>query len=278
MGCIKIFGKTKMEGKTVFSQPSLYDADAVAYIAAVETAYGQALEASIKTAYNDFILGCKSDGIWNSIKASCILAGARTLSGCLVPLIGSAPTNFNFVSANYNRKNGLTSSGSPKYLNTNVAGNSSLVPQNNLHASIYATTGPTVAATGYYLGNSNTIGTAGSIGMLRGAANSTAFDVNAHSATSSRQALTSTPSNWAGFKAVSRSNSTQVKTRNVGVDYTYAVASATRTAGNISVFKNGTGTSFGNGTYAFYSLGESLDLAKLDNRVSNLMTAINAAI
>jgi hypothetical protein len=73
------------------------DPDAKAYIAAVETADGQALEPAIRTAYDQFIRGCKSDGIWDAIKASCILAGARSLSGALVPLVGAAPTNNNFV-------------------------------------------------------------------------------------------------------------------------------------------------------------------------------------
>ncbi|NBN88588.1 MAG: hypothetical protein EBV32_05835, partial [Proteobacteria bacterium] len=74
------------------------DADANAYIAAVETADGQALEGDTRAAITAFVVGCKADGIWNAIKASCILAGARTLSGALVPLIGTAPTNNNFVS------------------------------------------------------------------------------------------------------------------------------------------------------------------------------------
>jgi hypothetical protein len=254
------------------------DSETLTYISAVETADGQALENEVKYAYEDFVLGCKADGIWSAIKASCILAGARTISGALVPLVGTAPTNNNFVAGDYNRKNGLLGNGSTKFLGTNVAGNSSLVPQNNLHASIYASTGPTVSATGAYLGNANTIGTAGSIGMLRAAGSNLAFDVNAHSATSTRQTLTSTPSNWAGFKAVLRSNSTQVKTRNVGVDYTYAVSSATRSAGNISVFRGGTGSIYGNGTYSFYSIGESLDLALLDARVSTLINDLAIAI
>jgi len=67
-----------------------------AYIAAVEAADGQALESGVKTAITNFVAGCRADGIWNAIKASCILAGARTLSGALVPLVGTAPTNFNF--------------------------------------------------------------------------------------------------------------------------------------------------------------------------------------
>jgi hypothetical protein len=73
------------------------DADAATYIAAVETEDAQALESAVKTAINDFVVGCKADGIWDAIKSSCIMAGARTLSGALVPLKGTGPTNFNFV-------------------------------------------------------------------------------------------------------------------------------------------------------------------------------------
>jgi hypothetical protein len=40
------------------------DADAVAYIAAVEAADGQALETATRMAINSFVKGCKADGIW----------------------------------------------------------------------------------------------------------------------------------------------------------------------------------------------------------------------
>ncbi len=85
----------------------LTDADAIAYVAAVEAADGQALEFGVGKAINDFVVGCKLDGTWSAIKASCILAGARTLNGALVPLAGTAPTNNNFVSGDYNRKTGV---------------------------------------------------------------------------------------------------------------------------------------------------------------------------
>jgi len=91
-----------------------YDADATTYFAAVEAADGQSLESGVKTAINDFIVGCKADGTWSALKASCILAGARTLSGALVPLAGTAPTNYNFVSGDYNRKTGLVGNGYSK--------------------------------------------------------------------------------------------------------------------------------------------------------------------
>ena len=59
------------------------DADVVAYVVAVESADGNRLEDGVISAFDSFITGCKSDGIWTALKASCILAGARTLSGAL---------------------------------------------------------------------------------------------------------------------------------------------------------------------------------------------------
>jgi len=43
------------------------DPDAAAYITAVETADGQALEEKVKIAIDNFVLGCKADGIWSAI-------------------------------------------------------------------------------------------------------------------------------------------------------------------------------------------------------------------
>jgi hypothetical protein len=51
-----------------------YDEDAGNYIQAVETADGQALEPATRKAINSFVIGCKQDGIWTAIKASCILS------------------------------------------------------------------------------------------------------------------------------------------------------------------------------------------------------------
>ena len=95
-----------------------FDPDAASYIAAVEAADGQALEEGVKQAIDGFVTGCKADGVWDALKASCILAGARTLNGALVPLAGDAPTNFNFVSTDYDRVTGLKGDGSTKYLNS----------------------------------------------------------------------------------------------------------------------------------------------------------------
>jgi hypothetical protein len=51
---------------------------------------------ALVNAFDAFIKGCKTDGTWGAIKASCILAGWNNLDGALTPLVGAAPTNFNF--------------------------------------------------------------------------------------------------------------------------------------------------------------------------------------
>jgi hypothetical protein len=271
MGHIKIFGKTKIEGKTGFYQPPLYDSTAAAYIAAVEAADGQALESSIKTAYNDFIVGCKSDGIWTALKASCILAGARTLSGALVPLVGSAPTNNNFVNADYNRKTGLIGDGTTKFLNSNRLNNTD--PQNSKHLSVYASqVSPTVQRNVIGAGVSSNNGSV--IQLL----SSTSYRNRVNSAIITQSV---TASSTTGLVGVSRSNASNFIFRQGNNNFT---STATSAAGvNLSTFVFASSLAGGpNGLSAnrmsFYSLGESIDLAKLDTRVSSLITAINAAI
>jgi len=63
-----------------------FEPESVNYIRAVEAADGAYLETGVKKAINSFIVGCRKDGIWDAIKASCILCGARTIAGALVPL------------------------------------------------------------------------------------------------------------------------------------------------------------------------------------------------
>ena len=118
------------------------DADAAAYIAAVEAADQQSLEIPVQVAIHSFVKGCKTDGIWPAIKASCILAGARTLNGALIPLVGPAPTNNNFVAGDYDRETGLVGDGSTKYLDSNRASNAD--PQDNIHQACFVSNLPTV--------------------------------------------------------------------------------------------------------------------------------------
>jgi hypothetical protein len=249
----------------------LTEPEAVSYVAAVEAADGQELEFGVARAINDFVLGCKNDGIWDAIKASCILAGARTLAGALVPLVGDAPTNVggNFVAGDYNRKTGLKGDGSTKHLDSNRNNNAD--PQNSKHLATYVVEEATSGASNYpaYLGVPSAEGW--SVIYRNNNNGSLVFAINQNSP---RQVAAST----VGFIGVSRSSSSQVTSRASSTNITDSINSETPANYNIAVFSNFVPTNYSNGRLAFYSIGESLDLAALDTRVTDLINAFGAAI
>jgi len=247
------------------------DPDAAAYITAVEaadTAAGQSggLEEKTKIAIDNFVLGCKADGIWAAIKASCILAGARTLEGALVPLAGTAPTNTGglFVSGDYNRKTGLVGNGTTKELKTGVLGAS--LPTDNFSLGVYIS----------IAGSSNRAqidagrGLGGASNIVCGGGTCSFRNRNSSATTVSLEPL--------GFVGSSRSTSS-------GYDYrlnksTSFSSTASQTPNNteITVFNFSVATfSYSNARLAFYFIGESLNLAFLDARVTDLINAIGAA-
>jgi len=242
------------------------DPDALAYISAVQSADNAGLEIGVRDAINDFVIGCKADGIWDAIKASCILMGARTLSGALTPLKGGAPTNVNnnFVSGDYNRETGLVGNGTTKYLSANRNNNSD--PQNSQHLALYASS--LQAASVRYMGEfaasgSSTLGTAGG---------GTTLGVRSRNNTNVSAGLSIVN----GFLGKSRNNSSTVDARIGGQTASLSSVSETPSTGTIEVFR---ASDFATTSrFAFYSIGESLDLALLDARVSALYTAIGAAI
>ena len=248
------------------------DTDAAAYIAAVEAADGQPLEDGVKAAINSFILGCKSDGIWTAIKASCILAGARTLSGALVPLVGTAPTNNNFVSGDYNRETGLVGNGSTKYLDSNRANNAD--PQNSNHNAVWLST--------YSSGDQYLMGSGSATGnnfLL--ARSSAAFFRNRFDNTSGSESFAATGSQFSGgLFGMSRASSSAVtvtyRQTSGQVFSSNSETSSTPTSTDIDVFRQDTG--YSNCRLAFYSIGESLNITLLDTRVTTLINAIAAAI
>lgn len=249
-----------------------YDTDAQTYITAVETADGQALETGVRDAINAFVVGCKADGIWTAIKASCILAGARTLSGALVPLVGTAPTNNNFVSGDYNRKTGLVGNGSTKYLNSNYAMSNTLASNNHLAWW----TGSAPSANGEIAGGQAASISNGYIGCYRepGAA----YYANWNSNNYAGPTLAS--SSLAG---VSRSSSTSFIARSNNTSSTIAQSVVASPASSLTPYifcrnSNGSPALYTNARLAFYSIGESLNLALLDSRVSTLVSALATAI
>ena len=243
------------------------DVDAAVYIAAVEAADGQALEQTVKIAIDNFVLGCKADNTWNAIKASCILAGARTLSGALVPLVGPAPTNFNdnFVTADYNRKTGLVGNGSTKYLDSNRNNNAD--PQNNKHVAIHVSSLPTITARPMLAQDRlNTEGPGATLIY--------------NTLTRLHDAATSGYTASAGFIGLARSAANSYVRRNGGINDSPSQASVAVVAKNIVLYADNlqNGPIYSNARLAFYSIGESLDLALLDARVTALINAFAAAI
>ena len=256
-----------------------FDPDALTYITAVETADGEPLEAGVKDAINAFVVDCKADpsptpGVSNfaALKASCILAGARTLNGCLVPLKGAAPTSILFVTEDYTRKTGLKGDGSTKYLQSNRDNNAD--PQNSQHLAVYITETNTADANRGYIGcglNEN-----GSSHFFTQASRGGRLQKRSRSsqASSDYGPLLAT-----GFVSISRSAATVTLARvdEETLDIYESTPSQAPLDRNIIVFGRDTSAE-SNGRLAYYSIGENIDQAALDARVTALMTALDGAI
>jgi len=242
------------------------DPDAAVYLSRVEAADGQTLETGVRTAVESFIVGCKVDGIWSAIKASCILAGARTRLGALVPLVGVAPTSFSFVDADYDRKTGLVGNAGTKYLSSNRNNNAD--PQDSKHLSVYATT---AASSQFY---------ACDIGIDTGAGRAFIGRIGDQAQAglhSGAVAFGSSVGN--GFRGISRASSSSYSYRFPSSNGTISGSSVAPLNGNILVYRvvPSGGSTESNARLAFYSIGEALDLALLDARVTDLINAIGAA-
>jgi hypothetical protein len=245
------------------------DADANTYLLAVEQADGQELEAGVITAIEDFITGCKSDGIWTAIKAACILAGARTLDGALVPLVGSAPTNNNFVSGDYDRETGLVGNASTKYLNSNRNNNAD--PMYSKHISTYVTSMPTnISGQRDFIGTSNQTTTSPSV--LLSFSNSIRLRLNLNNTI---RTVSGTASGFTGGTR-STTNTTSFTLRINGINYAGSITSQDSVPRNENIHVFGYARS--DARMSFYSIGEDIDLSDLDTRVSTLMTDLDAAI
>jgi hypothetical protein len=265
------------------------DSDAISYINRVETADNARLEPAVKLAITQFIIGCKTDGIWNAIKASCILMGARTLSGALVPLVGSSPTNVNFVSGDYVRYEGLTGNGVSKYLNSNRNVNADSITDH--HCAAYVKT-PTSTAL---------LGSVG-LGTAMGGRNP-----NGNSIGSKRLVLTNSQSrcifqtasapntdnefnsgdytmNTYMFGGIARNRDNLFESRSNNRTTTVnSLISASPVSATLFIFAFNEAGSPNPATYypnaiAFYSIGQYLNLANLDTRVTILFNTLNTIL
>ena len=250
-----------------------YDADALAYLNAVEAADGQSLESSVKVAINTFVVGCKADGIWDAIVASCIMAGARTVAGAIIPLKGNAPTNNNFVSGDYSRTLGLLGNDSNKYLATGYNNNDTTnFPQNDSHISCYVSASQTDSV-GIFVGTNSGVGNRFTL------RHGTATQISTQNRALTSSTITLAP---IGFQGNTRNNSANFSRRFTtasGIsDAVSTVASGAGTNELMGVFAAGDGSSPTSAIMSFYSIGKSLTLSSLDSRVTTLMNTFNAIL
>lgn len=231
----------------------------------VTDAFNQALQGMV----SDQVLGI-SDGVIaqapSIIKAMPFMAGARTLSGCLTPVVGPAPTNFNFVPPDYNRKTGLLGDGATKHLGSNRNNNAD--PQDSNHNAVFVSAAHSGGTVGAYIAS-------GAVGPGRNSmGQNAAVELFTRNRSVTPQLFSGVP---VGFAGHSRSQSSQFLLRTSGQSITVAVASEIPENTNIDIFRRGT-ASYCNGRIAYYSIGEALDLALLDARITTLINAIGAAL
>jgi hypothetical protein len=268
-----LISNTRICGIGSLSIKNTYDADALAYLTAVEAADGQALENSVKIAINTFVKGCKTDGIWDAIVTSCIMAGARTYTGALVPLKGNAPINNAFGSGDYSRKLGLLGDGTSKYLSTGYNNNDATnFPQNDSHISCYVSQTQT-NATGILVGTASGLGNRFT---LRHATTAQILTQNRNSTSSS---VTLAPIGFQGNTRNSSTNFSRRFTTTSGIsDSVVGASSGGGTNELLGVFATGAGATFSAARMSFYSIGKSLTLSLLDSRITTLMTTLNALL
>jgi len=239
-----------------------FSPEATDYFARITTA-GSSITTANKNAVNAFIVGCKADGIWTAIKASCLLAGPDDLTGALVPLVGAAPTNIGpFVGGDYSRATGLLGDGVSKRIDANRNNNADA--QNDRHMAFWATT---INSSGERAYAGGAITTGGSrFRLVSGTNNMSIFISSANSQTINSHAV--------GFTGATRTAASTTSYRNNGTTIAGTAVSDTpsdETQTVIGVTGNATQC---NGRIAFYSFGESLDLALLDARLATYISSL----
>jgi hypothetical protein len=246
----------------ILARGSSVDPDASAYFSRI-TAAGSSITTANQSAVNAFIVGCKADGIWNAIKASCLLAGPNDLTGALVPLVGTAPSNIGpFISGDYSRTTGLIGDGVSKRLDSNYNNNADA--QNDRHMAFWATT---INSGGEraYMGGAVTAG--GSRLRLQTATNNMALFISS--------SIAQTINDHAvGFTGATRTASTTTSYRNNGVTTAGTTTSETpadETQTVIGITGNATQC---NGRISYYSFGQSLNLSLLDARLATYMASL----
>lgn len=268
---------------SAFSKSTPFDAGAADYIARVEAAdaaagQGGGLEQAVKNAIHAFFIGCKADaspnaGVSNfqALKFAVPLFGARTRQGARVPLLSSMATPTEFGTAGgwvYDRKLGLRGNGTDNYLDTGYAYPPSLVE--NCHISAYYTlagsSGQDIAARA----------------PLPFAPISFLALISSRLYQDSQSTFSPSDTTTLGFRGISRSATSTYIYRRASANETAAATAYGGTLPNFAIFARfttgGSIDAYSNRRLSFVTLGEAVDLAALDARVTTLANAIAAAL
>ena len=252
------------------------DPDAATYLAAVEAADGEPLEPAVRAAINAFFRSTKAAGVFSALKACCILAGARTLAGALVPVVGDAPTNVadGFVEGDYSRTAGLTGDGT-SYLDSGRADSADSQDSNHIAVFVNATpTGGTQDFAGTQSGSAERL-------LRRNADTPISQYLNNDLSTGGTVGVVPAAGTLFASSRISPSGYT---VRLNGANIPRISTSTGVNALNAFIFCrnfNNFPFTFSTDTLAFYSLGSGLSLIQLpalETAVSNLITAIGEAL
>ena len=260
------------------SQPLPTDADALDYLSRMATTDGAGVETGVAVAVDAFFRAVKDAGIYSDLKACCILAGARTITGALVPLAGTAPTaQGGWASGDYSRTEGLTGDANALYLDTNRAGDAD--PQDDSHAAVFCTSLPSTAISTAYISNVPPSGLTGATLLSR-----TSVSPNNNGWRLRSSAGIGDTSNT-GLLAASRASASEFWYSNGQSVQSTLSTSEARPTTDFFIFASAGGTSLqSDATIAFYSIGESLGndpesgLAALDTAVTNLINRLKFAL
>jgi hypothetical protein len=185
-----------------------------------------------------------------------------------------APTRFGTEGGwNYNRKTGLQGNGTNNYLNSNRAANAD--PQDSFHMCVYGSS--LDFNTNMYIGSS----TSTYKNQLVSLSSTNFFYENRCAAAGNQFDSVSVAFPASGFVGTSRSSASLTTARRGGIAFTNTASSVSVSSQSYFVHAlnyNGSPSYHSAARFAFYSIGEAVDLALLDARVTTLINALAAAI
>jgi hypothetical protein len=215
----------------------------------------------LSTAISDFVKGCKTDGLWDSIEHCHVLAAWDGLNAIQIPIKGNAGSFLNFVATDYDRTTGLNSDSTLKTIETGFY--SAPGKQDNFHFAAYINSES--QSTSRWLITQST-SSATSFGAYRGRSG---WEISGSSAGKKFGPAFSSP----GLLASSRDNS-------ASFDYELFDDSGTITS-NSNAWTYAQEFDMFLDTYLcrspFYSLGSALDLQKYRQRIEALINGIEYA-